>query len=395
MPNAAQVARWWGQAQPYVRQFAPQVAEFAGGIISHPLFGPAVAAAEGIYKGYKDADAATQYLYGKEDYSYRPSKTGTHLAEAPPPKRIKLIGGYAATGGSNNSASSAAQGTDWRRENNLGSQRRAGGTSVNTQMVRRIYSRRVFGRRRRNPAFFTRRLYRGGWSSQSSNIRRRRFWKPEKKFFDVVRAGTTNALGGGLFFQADWNFYSLYGGAATPTAGNTTNMVSMVEIQQGTDAYQRIGDQIVVTSLMARGCVKTPVSKVGDDTYNNCVTVYLIQDRQANGEIPLVSDFLVVGASTDPSTSMRNLANRSRFKVLAKRQMILIGGTNANTYFFEISYKKPIKVTYSGSNGTYDQVKTNQIWLVLCDNLASSAANPDTTHAFCETIFFRTRFADP
>jgi len=393
MPNAAQLARWWGQAQPYVRQFAPQVAEFAGGIVSHPLFGPAVAAAEGIYKGYKDADAATQYLYGKEDFSYKPSKTGTHLAEAPPPKRIKLIGGYAATGGSNPSASQAEQGTEWRRENQLGSQRAAGRSSANSQMVRRIYSgRKRSFRRRGNPAFFTRRLYRGGWSGQSS-LRRRRFWKPEKKYFDIVRAG--RGLATGLFFQADWNFISLYGGAATPTAGHTTNMVSMVEIQQGTDAFQRIGDQIVVTSLMVRGCVKTPIASVADDTYNNCVSVYLIQDRQANGEIPVVSDFLVVSGSTDPSTSMRNLANRSRFKVLAKRQMILVGGTNANTYYFEISYKRPIKVTYSGSTGTYDSVKTNQIWLVLVDNLNSTTADPDTTHAFVETIFFRTRFVDP
>lgn len=185
------------------------------------------------------------------------------------------------------------------------------------------------------------------------------------------------------------------GPPSVPSAANTTNLVCLNEIGQGTDFYQRLGSQVTVTSIFIRGCVKTPVAKLGDNTYNNCVTVYVIQDRQANGNVPAVTDFLSVSGLTDPSTTMRNLGNRSRFKVLAKRQMILIGGTNANTYYFEISVKKPIKTTYDGSTASYSNIKTNSIWLALCDNLSWSATDPDTTHAYVESLYTRTRFVDP
>lgn len=187
-------------------------------------------------------------------------------------------------------------------------------------------------------------------------------------------------------------------GVNHPTPAGTACGISLVEIAQGTDKNQRIGSLITVTNMMIRGCLKTPSTGSPDPTtpaYNNCVTVYVVQDRQSNGAIPSIADILEVNTYTDPSTSMRNLDNRSRFKILAKRQMILIGGTNANTYFYEISIKKPVKVIYSSSGGTYSSVRTNNIWLFCFDNSDISTIDPCTTRVYHESLYTRTRFIDP
>jgi len=258
-------------------------------------------------------------------------------------------------------------------------------------MVRRIFAPRR-GRRSRFPGNRFRRTYRGGWSSQSSYLRKRRLFRPERKWLDRELGGETRV--GGFFFQAIINA-KLRTGVNTPTAASTANAISLVEIESSTAPDGRLGSQITVTNILIRGCIRTPETKANDVVYRNCVTVYVVQDRQANGSIPTIEELLVVGTYTDPSTSMRNLDNRSRFKILAKRQMILIGGTNANNYFYEISIKKPIKVTYSGNEGIPSDVKTNQIWLFALDNTVGSAADPVTALAHHESLFTRTRFIDP
>lgn len=364
--------------------------------------GLGLAAAESIWNTYRNYQASSDSIsraYDKSEYVYQPAETGTDVAVQPATKRsrVTVLGGRGATGGSNPSASAAAQGTEYRRKAPTGvSQALVGssrGSSSSSPMVRRIYAARRLGRRRmRFPGNRFRRTYRGGWSSQAAYASKRRLFRPERKYFDRQLGGETRE--GGFFFQAPINA-KLTTLVNTPTAAGTANAISLVEIEQGTAADERLGAQITVVGIMIRGCIRTPEDKNGTTAYRNCVTVYVVQDRQSNGEIPTIDELLVVSTYTDPSTSMRNLDNRSRFKILAKRQMILIGGTNANNYFYEISVKKPIKVTYTGNTGTPDAVKTNNIWLLALDNTTGSGSNPVTTLAHHESLFTRTRFIDP
>lgn len=179
------------------------------------------------------------------------------------------------------------------------------------------------------------------------------------------------------------------------TAGTTKNCIHLTACGMGTDYFQRIGRQITVTSINIKGCIQTPSAQMGTNTYSNCVTVYVVQDRQVNGTLFTASDFLVSGAGVDPATTMRNLTYRSRFRILAVRRMVLIGGTNANRYYFEINIRKPIKVTYTGTGANVADVATNAIYFVAYDDLAATSTDPDTTHAFFSDIFTRTRFIDP
>lgn len=366
--------------------------------------GLAVAAAESLwntYQNYQQASDSISRAYDKSDYLYQPEKTGTDTAVEPPYKRprISLLGGRGHTGGNAPSASAAQQSTEYREQlpdAQLPSSaivRHFGGSSSRAPMVRRIYAGRRMSRRRgRFPGNVFRRSYRGGWSGLSSFARKRRLFRPERKALDRNLGGVTRA--GGIFFQSTVNIKE-FSTTNSPTAGSSANGFSMVEINQGTGLSERIGNQITVTNMMVRGCIKTPTTNGDTPAYNNCVTVMIVQDRQANGAIPAVSDILVASTYTDPSTSMRNLENRSRFKILAKRQMILIGGTNANTYYFEMSVKKPIKIIYNGTGSGYTNVRTNQIWFLCFDNLGASVADPITANASLESVYARTRFIDP
>ena len=354
------------------------------------------------YRAYQDSANAVSSLYEKSDYLYQPEKTGTDTAVEAPGKRprISLLGGRGHTGGNAPSSSAAVQSTEYREQlpdapsaSSSSLVRHVGGSTSDTAMVRRIYAgRRISGRRRRFPGSVFRRSFRGGWSSLSRFSSRRRLYKPERKAYSIDWGTPDRA--GGIFFQAEINIKPS-SGVNAPLVTNSANGLSLVEIAQGTHIYSRIGSQITVTNIMIRGCIKTPTTAGDTPAYNNCVTVYVVQDRQSNGAIPTTGQLLTVGTYTDPSTTMRNLANRSRFRILAKRQMILIGGTNANTYYYEISIKKPIKVTYDGDGGTYNEIKTNNIWLFCFDNRNYVTSDPITNLAYHESLFIRTRFIDP
>lgn len=295
--------------------------------------------------------------------------------------------------------SSAVQGQDHPLNNRVGFQRaprpltritginygQPGRTSVNSRMVRRIFLRgRRTGRRFRYPGTAFRRINRT-WSAMSGLGRRRRLFRPERKYIDYAHYTANRATG--LFFANSF--------VAVPSATHTPNLICINRCAQGTDHFNRIGNQITVTAIHIRGCITTPVSQAGVTTYSNCVRVILFTDRQANGSYPAINDVFELNATIDPAIAFNNLTYRSRFRILAEKKMILIGGTNANKYYYEFNVKKPIRVNYTGQGAAISDIRTNAIHLACLDDIAPGTADPDTTHVYHTNFYSRVRYIDP
>lgn len=370
----------------------------------------AVGAADTIYniwKNYREISKDTAYLFDKSDVEFKDvgsASTGyepegsnrgrPRIPELPPPsKKVKLFSNNPAP--PQNTQSQAAQGQDHPQAQpgyqrlprpllrigpvNYGQQ----GTTVrNSNMVRRIFRRGGFRRRGRYPGTAFRRIFRS-WGGQSKLRRRRGLWKPERKYYDVIHYG--RGLGTGLFFGSTFQY----------TTANTKTLVLLNGIAQGTTAIARIGEQVTWTSVFIRGCITTPPGDISLTSYSNCVKVVLFRDRQANGSTPAITDLLEIYAGVDPALCYNALTYRNRFKVIAEKKMILIGGTNANKYYYEFVSTKPFKTTYTGSGSAVTDVRTNSLWLACIDELAVSAVDPDTSHVFHSSFNARMRFIDP
>lgn len=170
-------------------------------------------------------------------------------------------------------------------------------------------------------------------------------------------------------------------------------------IPQGTDDNQRIGRKITLKSLQFRGLLKGQPAQnfiTGPATsYQLTVYLYLVQDTQANGTLADPTDVLT---GTIPQTSMVNLDNSMRFRILKKWVHELEPKTN----FIELTYqylndttkhiewykKCDIPVEYSGPNGTVTEIRSNNLFFLV--GYSDAAYGRHTT---VEGVF-RIRYAD-
>lgn len=99
--------------------------------------------------------------------------------------------------------------------------------------------------------------------------------------------------------------------AGAEPAAAFAGIVELNNITQGTTVAQRIGNKIIMKSLLLRTSIYAPNTYIGEV---RCLVVY---DRQPNGAFPALQDLLYnqpAGALTNYSSV--NIANKSRFLIL-------------------------------------------------------------------------------
>lgn len=259
-------------------------------------------------------------------------------------------------------------------------------------MVRRTTGRRYSGARRRYARFSGRYM---------RPIRRRYFRgrgiKPELKANDVAQTVGSGTVAS-LKFHRQFCDLSNY---TSSTIGPTkTNCLLLNGIANGTSQFQRIGAQVEGRSLLMRMCIKTPVAQEAAPAYNQCVRVMIIKDRAANQISPGVStgaSAFILASPGYASICPNNLEFRNRFKVLYDKRFVLIGGTDANTYYVEY-YKKfkprSMIATYAGTDATIGSISTNSLWL-CCFSDDDPFTVPAADMAYCENVVTRFRYIDP
>jgi len=155
--------------------------------------------------------------------------------------------------------------------------------------------------------------------------------------------------------------------AQTNTPVNTTGSVTLLNgVATGDDFTERDGRKILLTALQLRGVIYRDTTAQSNNP--DLVRVMVVEDLQANGAAPAVTDIL----KTAEPTSFMNMNNRDRFKVHFDKQVALtmsavvttntLGGATVNNIKF---YKKlNSSVTFQGTAATVASIATSAFYLV-------------------------------
>lgn len=166
----------------------------------------------------------------------------------------------------------------------------------------------------------------------------------EKKFHDVYVAGVVQA-------------------------GIDINQITV--IPEGVAENQRIGRKITIRNVNVRAILTLPIS-VAAGSSSDIVKCMIVQDFQTNGTEFTALELLAV----DRFTSFRNLANASRFRILATRVVelnvpgaVASGAAYTTTEIvknFNISLKTNIPIEYDSvlDTGVITTVRSNNLYIV-------------------------------
>lgn len=176
-------------------------------------------------------------------------------------------------------------------------------------------------------------------------------------------------------------------------AAGTINVLN--NMSQGTDSIARIGRRINMKSVFIRYMLDS------NFTENIFFRTILVVDMQSNGALPAWTDIFV----DTNSTTLTNLNNRDRFRILLDRQDVIepgisgggpiaIGTGNAGgaTICFKQLYKKLNFVTTynAGIQGTIADIQTGALLLCTIASVTNAGQGTYTTLLKC-----RIRFTDP
>lgn len=354
----ANLRRGWEIAQPYVRQVRP-LWEIGRRIIGSEFLPIAL----GVYDNLSSGNSYSKnYLkLFNSDTVYDASDVS---ASEPPAKRQKTGGAVPLS--TNSAASDAIQSPH--------DSRNQAGSHSDIEMVRRMGSRRF--RKRSAPGTAYRRIFRS-WTGLS-RLRRRGYRKPELKSIDGIAGSAPVVLFQNTFLDG-------------------VNAILLNAASQGTAYNQRIGNSILIKSMLVRACIEVPDAEVASTSFSQCVRIMIIKDRQANGLAPAITDIFETVNSTSGNvvTYAMNLTYRQRFKVLCDRRYVLSGASNAAEFFFEYISKRNHRVEYNGTSATpsISEIRTNAIWLVCLGPYAPGGTIANRPHL--NSLTFRTRFIDP
>lgn len=150
-------------------------------------------------------------------------------------------------------------------------------------------------------------------------------------------------------------------------ACDTTGSVTLLNgVANGALFTERIGRKICMTSVQIRGLIY-PQDTI---TTDNAFRVMIVYDSQPNGALPAVTDVLLAATAT----SMLNLNNRDRFKVLMDKQGVCGAQDTATaTATFNrnpgvINVKKWLKLNhetvFDGATAAIGDVQTGSLFLL-------------------------------
>jgi len=182
--------------------------------------------------------------------------------------------------------------------------------------------------------------------------RGRRASNVEMKFLDTVVAGAALSINGQL--------------------KGSMNLVPQNVTESG-----RIGRKITVKSIMIRGDIHQPPG--AGSVSANVVRFMMILDKQCNGALPAITDFL----ETATFSSFNNLENSARFRVLSDKQYKLQCGGYDGTGIGEdllpinvfLKCNIPIEFDNSLDTGAITTIRSNNIFGFMITAQTSNVAS--------------------
>lgn len=170
------------------------------------------------------------------------------------------------------------------------------------------------------------------------------------------------------------------------TGVSTTSNLSLLNgVVPGTGASQRIGRKIQMKSYELK-----LYANVDTATTITSVRFMLVLDRQANAAAPVFAD--VYDQAT--TTTLRNISNKARFKVLYDSGLVSLTGNTAapndNSLVTFTHYRKcNIPVQYNaGTAGTIADIQTNSLYLMAIGSTVSGTADANLSG------WIRVRYSD-
>lgn len=191
---------------------------------------------------------------------------------------------------------------------------------------------------------------------------------PELKFMDTVINDAIIVTAGALRPTATSDFNT----PAVPVTATGT----LLQIVQGDQAYQRNGKNIVIKSINARLHVALKGGSDEGDT-TDIYRILLIQDTQANGAAPAVTDVISYPGQTLSADSFNNLENNRRFRTLMdvyRPISVPSGGYGATPaapgeVFHVIKFHKkcniPIAYSTTATTGALATIKSNNLFFLV------------------------------
>ncbi len=155
-------------------------------------------------------------------------------------------------------------------------------------------------------------------------------------------------------------------GAAVATGG-TFHPLALVP--QSLTESGRVGRMITVTQVMIKGVIEIPPSSFANLT-SDLIRIVLIQDKQANGAIPAVGDYLEL----NEFIGFNNLTNKNRFRTLASTIVRINAGISGNgtteqtgeaLEYFSLFKKVKIPIEYDSTTGAITEISSNNIIVLI------------------------------
>lgn len=168
----------------------------------------------------------------------------------------------------------------------------------------------------------------------------------------------------------------------------SSTVIGLNFVATGSDFTNRIGRKITMTSIQCRGMI----CPTDTTTISSQPRMLIVYDTQPNGALPTITE--VLQAST--SSSMLNLNNRDRFRVLYDKQVVVGGVSNTTDQSFALTpschnikmYKKlNLPVIFDGTGATIADIQTGSVVALF---ISTSGVSDGASF----TGSFRIRFTD-
>lgn len=166
----------------------------------------------------------------------------------------------------------------------------------------------------------------------------------------------------------------------TSVTGSAASVDLVNACVQGTDQDERIGREILMTSIEIEGYVSFSFAAAGSDISN----LFIVYDKQSNAAAPSFSDVY----TTSLPNCVRNLDNRKRFKVLAEIPTMATTDVS-NTVLVPVKYyrKLMLPVEFDASNaGDITDIRTGGLFVLQGSGPGGSTIG--------STLKVRVRFSD-
>lgn len=158
----------------------------------------------------------------------------------------------------------------------------------------------------------------------------------------------------------------------TLTAGANTFVATPVLLNgciQGTEATQRLGRKISMTSMYLKGNILLQGTTVG----GGFLRLAIVYDKQSNGTAPAITDVWLTNAITSPN----NLSNRDRFVKVVDIETPVIGVQGDFSIPVEIYRKLNLETLFNtGNAGTVGDITTGSLHMFICNNAGFTVAPP-------------------